>query len=81
LPCCWLGSAMYKTWESPRENDVWRLIDKVGYENILLKNHSLKSIINGKFYEELGASWKIDPVKMCKFKCSEKFDGYGEQFK
>jgi len=81
LPCCWLGSAMYKTWEGPRENDVWKLIDKVGYENILLENHSLKSIVNGKFYEELGASWKTDPVKMCKFKCNEKFDGYGEQFK
>ena len=83
FPCCWTAGQQYKWYWKPREAPIWKLIGD--YENISLRKHTIKEIVNGPFFKAIEDSWSCSSVKdgklkVCANKCGIGFDAYNEQF-
>ena len=83
FPCCWTAGQQYKWYWKPREAPIWKLIGN--YENISLRKHTIKEIIEGPFFKAIEDSWSCSSVKdgklkVCANKCGIGFDAYREQF-
>ena len=63
---------------------IWKLIG--GSDNISLRNHTIREIVEGPFFKAIEDSWSCSSVKdgklkVCANKCGIGFDAYSEQFK
>lgn len=87
LPCCWVGSRLYKWWMKEGEDQTWIFLNKVGgKERLSLHNSSLKEIFDTGFFRDIEKSWKLNSCQegkalVCAMKCSKKFDTFSAQFK
>jgi len=86
-PCCWTAGQMYIWYYTPQGAQIWNYINEVGKDNLSAINHSLESIINGKFMQELvPGSWDKPScadgkLAVCSKTCGVKYDAFAEQFK
>lgn len=86
-PCCWTAGQMYVWYHTPKSTQIWKLIDKVGKENLNAIKTSLKDIVNGLFFQTLiPESWNKPScadgkLSICAKTCGTKYDAFSEQFK
>jgi MoaA/NifB/PqqE/SkfB family radical SAM enzyme len=86
MPCCWVAGQLYKWWEKPGENQIYRFIDTVGgLDELSVLKHGFKKVLEGDFFDNIKSSWKKDScsngkLKICSVKCGTEFDPFGEQF-
>jgi len=86
-PCCWTAGQMYVWYWTPRGGQIWKLIDQVGKDSLNAKLHSLESIVNGEFMQELVPnSWNKTScaegkLAVCAKTCGVNFDAFSGQFK
>ena len=82
FPCCWTAGQQYKWYLGPREAPIWKLIGDP--DNISLRKHTLKEIVEGPFFKAIQASWscstKTGKLKVCANKCGIGFDAYKAQW-
>ena len=89
FPCCWTANQLYPWYYPEKKSYMWKLLEEVegGVSSLDAKNHSLESIVNGKFFQDvLLASWKRPSIgkgkpKCCAKTCGTEFDPFREQFK
>jgi MoaA/NifB/PqqE/SkfB family radical SAM enzyme len=85
-PCCWLAGQMYVWYYKEQGSQVWRFINEVGAENLNAKTHSLESIVNGRYFQDVVPnSWSKSSCAegknaMCAKICGTKYDAFKEQF-
>lgn len=85
-PCCWLAGQMYVWYYKEQGSQVWRFINEVGAENLNAKTHSLESIINGRYFQDVVPNSWTKPScaegknAMCAKICGTKYDAFKEQF-
>ena len=84
FPCCWLGGQPYKFWRPELGGDVYKMLGDLN--NINSKLHSIKDIIEGRFFEAVENSWGIKGcsngrIKTCGLKCNKGFDPFSAQWK
>lgn len=84
LPCCWIGSKMYK-WYHPnyKVEQVWEFIKEK--ENVSALIHGLKPVLESGFFQEIENSWtkksiKDGKLKVCSEKCSKGLDVFKGQY-
>lgn len=86
-PCCWTAGQMYVWYWTPKGGQIWNLIDQVGKDSLNAKYHSLESIVNGEFMQDLVPnSWNKSScadgkLAVCAKTCGVKYDAFSEQFK
>ena len=84
LPCCWVGSRMYKWWhKDPRVEQVWQFLDRAGNTNA--KEVGLENAIHSGLMQDIERSWNIKGVnngklKVCAEKCGSGFDAFRAQY-
>lgn len=83
FPCCWTAGQQYKWYIKPREAPIWKLIGDP--DNISLRKHTLKEIVEGPFFKAIQASWSCSSIKggklkVCANKCGIGFDAYKAQW-
>ena len=82
FPCCWTAGQQYKWYLGPREAPIWKLIGDP--DNISLRKHTLKEIVEGPFFKAIQASWscstKTGKLKVSANKCGIGFDAYKAQW-
>lgn len=85
-PCCWTAGQMYVWYWTPRGGQIWKLIDQVGKDSLNARYHSLESIVNGVFMQELVPnSWSKPScadgkLAVCAKTCGVKYDAFSQQF-
>ena len=88
MPCCWVAGQMYKWWEKPGENQIYRFIEQAGgLEELSVLQHGFKKVLEGDFFNNIKSSWKKKScsggdgkLKVCSVKCGTEFDPFGAQF-
>ena len=86
-PCCWTAGQMYVWYYTPKGSQIWNLIDQVGKENLNAKYHSMESIVNGVYMQDLiPNSWNKSScadgkMSICAKICGTKYDAFSQQFK
>ena len=88
MPCCWVAGQMYKWWEKPGQNQIWKFIENVGgLDELSVLKHGFKKVIEGEFFNNIKSSWKKTSctgadgkLKVCSVKCGTEFDPFGAQF-
>jgi MoaA/NifB/PqqE/SkfB family radical SAM enzyme len=86
-PCCWTAGQMYVWYWTPRGGQIWNLIDQVGKDNLNAKLHSLESVVNGEFMQDLVPNSWTKPscadgkLAVCAKTCGVKYDAFAEQFR
>ena len=83
FPCCWTAGQQYKWYWSPKHAPIWKLIGDSN--NISLRKHTLKEIVEGPFFKAIKDSWSCSSVnkgklKVCANKCGIGFDAYKAQW-
>ena len=84
LPCCWVGSRMYKWWhKDPKVEQVWQFLDRAN--NVNAKEVGLEKAINSGLMQDIESSWNINGVnngklKVCAEKCGIGFDAFKAQY-
>tara|TARA_B100000029_G_scaffold424498_1_gene432329 strand:- start:1238 stop:2299 length:1062 start_codon:yes stop_codon:yes gene_type:complete len=83
FPCCWTAGQQYKWYLKPREAPIWKLIGDPN--NISLRKHTLKEIVEGPFFKAIEDSWSCSSIKdgklkVCANKCGIGFDAYKAQW-
>lgn len=85
FPCCWTANQMY-IWYTPfKKNEIWSLLNGDTTQISALEN-DLKSIIEGKFFNDIASSWSKSntsdgKLKVCAKTCGTGFDQFASQFK
>ena len=83
LPCCWIGTSMYKPNEKPGKNQIWDLITESGGKTAFdTKVHGIKEVLNNAYFtHKLSESWKTPnrPV-ICSRTCGIELDAVTSQF-
>jgi len=86
-PCCWTAGQMYVWYWTSKGGQIWKLIDKVGKDNLNALKKDLRSIIDGEFFQdEVPTSWNKPScadgkLAICAKTCGTKYDAFSEQFK
>jgi MoaA/NifB/PqqE/SkfB family radical SAM enzyme len=86
-PCCWTAGQMYVWFLQPKSTQIWSLIDEIGKDKLNAKLTSLKSIVDGLFFQDLlPESWKktscaTGKLAICARTCGGKYNAFAEQFK
>lgn len=86
-PCCWTAGQMYVWYWTPKGGQIWNLIDQIGKDKLNALNHSLESIVNGLYFQDLVPnSWNKSScadgkLAVCAKTCGTKYDAFAEQFK
>jgi len=86
-PCCWTANQMYVWYWNERGGQIWQAIDEVGKDNLNAVSHSLESIVDGRYFQEVipnswGKSSCADgKLAVCAKTCGTKYDAFSEQFK
>jgi hypothetical protein len=86
-PCCWTANQMYVWYWQERGGQIWQAIDEVGKDTLNAVNHSLESIVDGRYFQEVipnswGKSSCADgKLAVCAKTCGTKYDAFREQFK
>jgi MoaA/NifB/PqqE/SkfB family radical SAM enzyme len=74
LPCCWLAGPMYN-WSDDnidyKQNDVWKLIDKVGGKSKLDARKGLTNVFNSGILEMIEKGWSTDREHGRIFRCAQ----------
>ena len=84
LPCCWVGSRMYKWWhKDPKVEQVWQFLDRAN--NVNAKEVGLENAVNSGLMQDIENSWNITGVnngklKVCAEKCGIGFDAFKAQY-
>ena len=89
LPCCWVAGQLYKWWEKPGSNQIYRFLEDVGGMNSLdALSNGMEKVMNSPFFDNIKNSWGKTScsggdgkLKVCAAKCGTEFDPFGEQFK
>jgi sulfatase maturation enzyme AslB (radical SAM superfamily) len=85
-PCCWTAGQMYLWYYKPKGAQIWRFIDEVGVDNLNAKQHTVKDIVEGDFFQRIiPESWNKPSCAegksaMCAKICGTKYDAFKEQF-
>lgn len=85
-PCCWTAGQMYLWYYKPKGAQIWRFIDEVGLDNLNAKQHSVKDIVEGDYFQRIiPESWNKPSCAegksaMCAKICGTKYDAFKEQF-
>ena len=88
FPCCLTAGQIYKWWEKPGQNQIWRFIDAVGgLDSLSVLNHGFEKVMQGNFFKNIMESWSKTSctggdgkLKICSVKCGTEFDPFGSQF-
>ena len=86
FPCCWTAGQLYKWWEKPGQNQIWKFINEAGgLDSLSVLNHGFEKVMQGNFFSNIKSSWNKDScsngkLKVCSVKCGTEFDPFGEQF-
>jgi len=88
FPCCWTAGQIYKWWEKPGQNQIWRFIEGVGgLDSLSVLNHGFEKVMQGDFFKNIMDSWSKTSctgadgkLKVCAVKCGTEFDPFGSQF-
>ena len=83
FPCCWTAGQQYKWYWPAKHAPIWKLIGDSN--NISLRKHTLKEIVEGPFFKAIKDSWSCSSVnegklKVCANKCGIGFDAYKAQW-
>ncbi len=85
FPCCWIANQLYVPYWPYKKSEIWSLLDgKTDHINAL--ENDLKSIIEGKFFNDIAASWSKPStsdgkLRVCAKTCGTDFDQFNSQFK
>lgn len=84
-PCCWIGANMYRWYHMYQRTQIWRYINKVGLDNISLKHHSLKTILEGDYFNLIEQSWDMPTCKkgklmVCAKTCGSDLETFSKQY-
>jgi MoaA/NifB/PqqE/SkfB family radical SAM enzyme len=86
-PCCWTANQMYVWYWNEQGGQIWQAIDQVGKDTLNAVDHSLESIVDGRYFQEVipnswGKSSCADgKLAVCAKTCGTKYDAFSEQFK
>lgn len=86
FPCCWTANQLYIWYLPYQDSEIWKIIDQIGgINNINAKNHSIKDIIEGPFFDKIKKSWALNSIKCGRLKtcaktCGEQFDQFYDQY-
>jgi MoaA/NifB/PqqE/SkfB family radical SAM enzyme len=84
-PCCWVASQMYPWYHSPRGTQIWKLINKIGLDNINLHKYSLAEILKGNYFDMIADSWnkpscKEGKLNICSKVCGKSLETFSKQY-
>ena len=84
FPCCWTAS-IYNYPGGQKQQQLYKLLDG-NYENLSLFKRSLKSIVDGKYFDRIFASWNMPAISQgkllhCADNCSKVIDRFSDQFR
>lgn len=85
-PCCWTAGQMYVWYWSAEGGQIWNAINAIGKDNLNAKNHSLESIIDGLYFQDIiPGSWTKSScaegkLQICAKTCGAKNDMFSNQF-
>ena len=85
-PCCWVATQMYNWYHLPKGSQVWRLINKVGKQNLSALDYGIEHIINGLYFRELiSDSWNKPScadgkLAVCAKTCGTDIDTFAQQY-
>lgn len=86
-PCCWTAGQMYVWYWKSRGGQIWDAINQAGLDTLDLRVHDLRTVINGKYIQEvIPNSWNKPScaegkLAVCAKTCGAKYDAFSEQFK
>lgn len=86
-PCCWTAGQMYVWYWKSRGGQIWDAINQAGLDSLDLRQHDLRTVINGKYIQEvIPNSWNKPScaegkLAVCAKTCGAKYDAFSEQFK
>jgi hypothetical protein len=78
---------MYVWYWNEQGGQIWTAINEVGKDTLNAVNHSLESIVDGRYFQEVipnswGKSSCADgKLAVCAKTCGTKYDAFKEQFK
>jgi|688.fasta_scaffold21685_6 MoaA/NifB/PqqE/SkfB family radical SAM enzyme len=85
-PCCWTAGQMYVWYWEPKGSQIWQAINQIGKDNLNAKQHSLESIVNGLYFQDIVPnSWNKSScaegkLQVCAKTCGVKNDMFNNQF-
>jgi len=86
LPCCWMAGQMYTWYWSPRGSQVWRLINKIGKQNLSVLTNDIETVVSNQFFQEhIPESWNKPScaegkLSICAKTCGTEFDTFQNQY-
>lgn len=86
-PCCWTAGQMYVWYWKEQGGQIWDAINQAGLETLDLRQHDLRTVIDGKYIQEvIPESWNKPScaegkLAVCAKTCGAKYDAFREQFK
>ena len=85
FPCCWTANQLYVPYWPYKKSEIWSLLNNTT-DGISALENDLKSIIEGKFFNDIAASWSKTStsdgkLKVCAKTCGTGFDQFASQFK
>lgn len=84
FPCCWTANQLYVPYWPYKKSEIWSLLDG-DTKNINAIENDLKSIIEGKFFNDIATSWSKPSIadgklRVCAKTCGSSFDQFKSQF-
>lgn len=85
FPCCWTANQLYVPYWPYKKSEIWTILNG-STESINAIENDLKSIVEGKFFNDIADSWSKPNVsagklKVCARTCGSGFDQFASQFK
>lgn len=85
-PCCWIASNMYPWYYLNKRSQVWKLINKVGIDNLNALKHSIEEIVSSEYFTKLIVdSWQKPTCRegkltVCAKTCGKDLETFSKQY-
>lgn len=85
FPCCWTANQLYVPYWPYKKSEIWTLLNN-STDSINAIENDLKTIIEGKFFNDIANSWSKPStsdgkLRVCAKTCGTGFDQFASQFK